>query len=69
MEKINSLEGLLLHEVKDLYHAEQQLVKALPKVAKKASSPETPAPDNAAKSELVENPEEQSNHQSGKIII
>ena len=40
MEKINSLESLLLHEVKDLYHAEKQLVKALPKVAKKASSPE-----------------------------
>ena len=40
MENINSLETLLLHEVKDLYHAEKQLVKALPKVAKKVSSPE-----------------------------
>jgi ferritin-like metal-binding protein YciE len=40
MENIDSLESLLLHEVKDLYHAEKQLVKALPKVAKKASSPE-----------------------------
>jgi ferritin-like metal-binding protein YciE len=40
MHKIDSLEGLLLHEVKDLYHAEKQLVKALPKVAKKAYSPE-----------------------------
>src|SRR5438067_9390009 len=40
MENINSLESLLLHEVKDLYHAEKQLVKALPKVIKKASSPE-----------------------------
>ena len=40
MEKINSLEGLLLHEVKDLYSAEKQLVKALPKVARKATSPE-----------------------------
>jgi ferritin-like metal-binding protein YciE len=40
MEKIDSLEGLLLHEIKDLYHAEKQLVKALPKVAKKASSSE-----------------------------
>ncbi len=40
MEKIDSLEALLLHEVKDLYHAEKQLIKALPKVAKKASSPE-----------------------------
>src|SRR5256885_4269737 len=27
-------------EVQDLYHAEKQLVKALPKVAKKASSPQ-----------------------------
>jgi ferritin-like metal-binding protein YciE len=40
MEKIDTLENLLLHEIKDLYHAEKQLVKALPKVAKKASSPE-----------------------------
>jgi len=40
MEKLNSLEELLLHEVKDLYHAEKQLVKALPKVAKRVSSPE-----------------------------
>ena len=40
MEKIDSLESLLLHELKDLYHAEKQLVKALPKVAKKASSAE-----------------------------
>lgn len=40
MAKIRSLEGLLLHEVQDLYHAEKQLVKALPKVAKKTSSPE-----------------------------
>ena len=40
MQKIESLEGLLLQEVKDLYHAEKQLVKALPKVIKKASSPD-----------------------------
>jgi ferritin-like metal-binding protein YciE len=40
MERLNSLEGLLLHEVQDLYSAEKQLVKALPKVVKKASSPE-----------------------------
>ena len=35
MEKMNSLENLLLHEIKDLYHAEKQLVKALPEVAEK----------------------------------
>ncbi len=40
MEKIDSLEALLLHELKDLYHAEKQIVKALPKVAKKASAPQ-----------------------------
>src|SRR5262245_58083141 len=40
MQKLNSLENLLLHEVQDLYSAEQQLVKALPKVAKKISSPQ-----------------------------
>ncbi len=40
MEKIVSLEDLLVHELKDVYNAEQQLVKALPKVAKKACSPE-----------------------------
>jgi ferritin-like metal-binding protein YciE len=40
MEKLDSLENLLLHEIKDLYHAEKQIVKALPKVAKKASASE-----------------------------
>lgn len=38
MQQLNSLQDLLLHEVQDLYSAEKQLVKALPKVAKKASS-------------------------------
>ncbi len=40
MDTIDTLEALLLHELKDLYHAEKQLIKALPKVAKKASNPE-----------------------------
>lgn len=39
MENIDSLETLMLHEVKDMYHAEKQIVKALPKVIEKASSP------------------------------
>src|ERR1051326_6374398 len=39
-EKMNSLEDLLLHEVQDMYHAEKQLVKALPDVAEQATSPE-----------------------------
>ena len=39
-EKLNSLDDLLLHEVQDMYHAEKQLVKALPDVAEQATSPE-----------------------------
>lgn len=35
-----SLETVLIDELKDLYNAENQLVKALPKMAKGASSPE-----------------------------
>lgn len=34
--KINDLKTLLVHELKDLYSAESQLVKALPKMAKAA---------------------------------
>jgi ferritin-like metal-binding protein YciE len=34
------MENLLLHEIKDLYNAEKQLTKALPKMAKAASSDE-----------------------------
>jgi ferritin-like metal-binding protein YciE len=40
MDKLDSLENLLLHEIKDIYHAEKQIIKALPKVAKKANNPE-----------------------------
>jgi ferritin-like metal-binding protein YciE len=36
--KLESLENLFLHEIKDLLSAEKQLVKALPKMAKGASS-------------------------------
>ena len=39
-EEVNPLEELLEDELKDLYSAENQLVKALPKMAKAASSPE-----------------------------
>jgi ferritin-like metal-binding protein YciE len=35
-----SLESVLVEELKDLYNAENQLVKALPKMAKGASNPE-----------------------------
>src|SRR3979411_2929345 len=38
--KLNSLKELYLEELRDLYSAETQLVKALPKMVKGASSPE-----------------------------
>jgi ferritin-like metal-binding protein YciE len=37
---MTSLEDLFVHELKDLYSAETQIIKALPKMAKNASSPE-----------------------------
>ncbi|WP_088255313.1 ferritin-like domain-containing protein [Fimbriiglobus ruber] len=37
---LNSLHDLYVDELKDLYSAENQLLKALPKMAKKASAPE-----------------------------
>lgn len=37
--KLESLEDLYLDELKDLYSAENQLLKALPKMAKAASAP------------------------------
>src|SRR5882724_4118586 len=41
--KLNTLEDLLHHELKDLYSAENQLVKALPKMAKAATNAELKA--------------------------
>jgi ferritin-like metal-binding protein YciE len=38
MASVDSLKDLLIDELKDLYSAEQQLVKALPKMAKAASN-------------------------------
>lgn len=37
MSKLKSIEALLVQEIKDLYSAETQLVKALPKMAKSAA--------------------------------
>src|SRR5579871_4559932 len=37
--KLNSLRDLFLEEIRDLYDAEKQLVKALPKMADAATSP------------------------------
>jgi len=36
--ELQTLKDLYLHELKDLFSAEQQLVKALPKMAKAASN-------------------------------
>ncbi len=41
--KLKTLEDLFHHELKDLYSAENQLVKALPKMAKAASNEELKA--------------------------
>jgi ferritin-like metal-binding protein YciE len=40
MSSMESLEDLLQDELKDIYDAEKQLTKALPKLAKKASNEE-----------------------------
>lgn len=39
-EKFNTLQDLYVHLLKDLYSAEQQLTKALPKMADAATSPD-----------------------------
>jgi len=38
--KLESLQELFVHELQDLYSAENQIIKALPKMVDKASSPE-----------------------------
>ncbi len=38
-EEFNSLEDLFVHELKDLYDAENQLIDALPKMAEKSTNP------------------------------
>lgn len=37
---LDSLQALFLNELKDVYHAEKQLLRALPRMAKAAESPE-----------------------------
>lgn len=41
--ELNTLKDLYIHELKDLYSAEKQLVKALPKMAKAATNPDLAA--------------------------
>jgi len=40
MTKLASLDDLLVHELQDIYHAENQILKALPKLAKAATHPD-----------------------------
>ena len=40
MPTMQSLHDVFVHEIKDLYSAERQLIKALPKMAKNAGTPE-----------------------------
>jgi ferritin-like metal-binding protein YciE len=40
MPKLTSLGDLLVHELQDIYNAESQIIKALPKMIKAASHPE-----------------------------
>ncbi len=52
--KLDTLHDLFVHEIKDLYSAENQLSKALPKMAKAASSSElaTAFEDHFAETEV-----------------
>lgn len=40
MAKLSSLDDLLVHELRDIYNAEGQILKALPKMVKAATHPE-----------------------------
>ena len=43
MARLSSLDDLLIHELQDIYHAEGQILKALPKMTKTASHPDLKA--------------------------
>jgi len=43
MAKLNSLDDLLVHELQDIYNAEGQILKALPKMVKAATHPDLKA--------------------------
>ena len=57
MKKISNLEELFLEELKDLYSAENQLIRALPKIAKATNS-------NELKSAFENHLEQTKNHAS-----
>jgi len=52
--ELQTLRDLYIHELKDLFSAEKQLVKALPKVAKAATSPDLKAGIEAHLEETIE---------------
>jgi ferritin-like metal-binding protein YciE len=52
--ELDTLRDLYIHELKDLYSAEKQLVKALPKVAKAATNPDLKAGIEAHLEQTVE---------------
>lgn len=56
-EKLNTLKDVFIHELKDVYDAEQQIIDALPKMIEKASKPELVR----ALSEHLETTRQQSN--------
>ena len=43
MAKLSSLDDLFVHELQDIYHAEGQILKALPKMTKAATNPDLKA--------------------------
>src|ERR671912_2862563 len=43
MAKLSSLDDLLVHELQDIYNAEGQILKALPKMTKAATNPDLKA--------------------------
>ena len=43
MAKLSSLDDLLVHELQDIYHAEGQILKALPRMTKAATNPDLKA--------------------------
>jgi len=55
MAKLKSLDDLLVHELQDIFDAEKQITKALPKMAKAAAHPEL----RAAFEEHLEQTEDQ----------
>ena len=52
--KLNTLQDLYIHELKDLYSAEKQILKALPRMAKAATSPKLKAAFEAHLTETKE---------------